>query len=312
MRATPFHGEFYMRRNPASIIRGNLPELKRNNLDEVFQTCIDGMNSHIDVIRSSWRGCNAKGASDQEISDSYSTVLESVFSLGEVLGFASGIFYVAGLNIDENLKTLDSKSRGKDWPNPPQGQKHTDIDSIGERWIRLCDVIIRGPDHIGALDGKGVAEQEDYDAKNTETWPKFKDKARLAAAAIAGASIAKKVDAIRPPYSKIKRLEKLASEKKQPSSGDKLTRDDVAVMFKNLCQLKFMIGLINGISYATPSSVTDLKINFPVPGRDAIVIPFADFKVEFEKLTEGANYYGRVTKAIISLMLKFKQSKAKK
>jgi len=287
-----------MRNNPE-----NLPALSRQNLDSVFQTVIDGCNSHLNAIRDGWKACIAKGASAQEISDAYTSVLSNLFNLSEVLGFAAGIYYTCGGNLDESLVRLESK--GKSYPMPPAGQAHTEIDSIGARWILLCDFILNKPEHIGAESAPSVARKSDVDEK-AETWPKFKDKGRQAAAKICEAMIVSNIGAIRPSYIKIRELEKIQKEGKSVKESQKLDRSEIATMFRHLCLLKFSVGLINGIAYSTGSAVSDLSISLPVPNSNPIVIPFADFKVKFEELVKGSDYYNRVSKAIISLIVAFR------
>ena len=296
-----------MKRN--SEVVGNLPELKRSNIDQVYQTCIDGCNSHIDEIKKSWGACNSPDATPVQMAASYSAGLENLFSLSEVIGFASGIYYTCGGNLDRDLVRLDI--RGPSWPNPPKGSPHTDIDSIGERWIALCDRILTGSEHIGAADSPSVCEKSDVDEK-AESWPKFKDKGRTAAASILSAGISARIGEIRPTYSKIKELEKIEASGKPAPESRKLTREEIASMFRSLCLLRNMVGLVNGIAYSTPALCTDLKIVFPVPNKEPIVIGFPEFSEKFSELTSGANYYGRVTKAVISLMIAYKSRPKKK
>ena len=252
----------------------NLPDLKKSNLDQVMTTIIDGLNSFITGVRENFKASKTNPAA-------YSLLIDNMFSMGENLGFATGIYYTCGLNIDDSLVGILESDKWKGWPFGRPGAKLEDLDTIGETWTLWADACMRLPDHMNCPSFEGMIVQKDM---SSGVYPKFVELGRIKAAQIISTSISEHLKNLRIVFSTIE-------------SGKHPSKDAIALAFKELLLLRFLVGFVDGIAYSAPGAVTDLKIVVVSP-KSTNEFAFATFITDFGDRAKKAGYYSKIANEI--------------
>lgn len=296
-----------------------LPALKESNITQVLDTIVAAQNALTVGMAKDSANVNTRFTS-------FKSIIGALLKFSENNGFFTGIHLMVGPNMPDRYVYADKK--WNDWPKPAPGTELQDFDTMSAllllRFSKLTQIYLGVTPVKAGADEENDRSVLYNTSKTSGRIPSMIGKDRQAAAALfekgiqsifsgdgdlslaelfntlksdpvldriskeINENLERGVDKngneyVRPSKACLNSLVKSFSEKKQVAASHLIVE-----ALKRMLQLRFMMGVIKGIHYASPKSCEGLTI-VPSKGKN-FTCTFENFAEKMEKIISSSGF----------------------